>query len=127
MKEIKIISGTFGWSHGTYDLVRAGDPPITVDDELAERLVEQGVAEYTAAPSPGTEEPFTPDTEDETEDEPTEDGVDIEGMSAKELRELAKQYGLAFSANVSKPEIIEAIYAAMSQAAPAFDATEAVQ
>lgn len=116
MKEIKIISGTFGWSHGTYDLVRAGDPPITVDDELAERLVEKGVAEYTAAPSPVAEEA------------PTVDGVDIEGMSAKELREFAKQYGLTFSAKVSKPEIIEAIYAAsMSQEAPAFDATEAVQ
>ena len=112
MKEIKIISGTFGWNHGTYDLVRAGDPPITVDDELAQRLVEKGVAEYTAAPSPVAEE---------------ENTADIEGMSAKELRERAKLYGLNFSAKASKAEIIEAIYAAMSQEAPAFDATEAVQ
>lgn len=116
MKEIKIISGTFGWSHGTYDLVRAGDPPITVDDELAQRLVEKGVAEYTAAPSPAP-----------VEDEPTEDIRDLEDLSAKELREYAKQYGLTFSAKISKPEIIEAICAAQSQEAPAFDATEAVQ
>lgn len=110
MKTIRIIAGTFGWNHGNYDLVRAGDPPIEVDTDLAKRLVEKGVAEYV-----------TPIRQEAPDAEP-----DMENMSAKELRELGKQYGLTFPAKCSKAEMLGAIQEEL-QGAPEFDATEAVQ
>lgn len=115
MKKIKIIAGTFGWSHGKYDIVKAGDPPIEVDDALAKRLVEKGVAEY-ATPTPASEE--------------TQNGdISLEEMSAKELRELGEQYGLTFPVKATKAEMIAAILEETQESddAPAFDAAEAVQ
>lgn len=113
MATIKIIAGTFGWNHGTYDLVKAGDPPIEVDDALAKRLVEMGVAEYV-----------TPIHEDiqRAEAEPA-----LEDMSVHALRKLGKQYGLNFSTKMTRAEMVEAIKAEWPQEAPEFDATEAVQ
>jgi len=113
MAQIKIIAGTFGWKHGNaYDLIKAGDPPIEVDDNLAYRLVDKGVAEYAAPTHEAPQE-----AEEETR---------LEDMSAKELRALGKQYGLTFTAKSAKAEMIEAILEAMPQDAPEFDAAEAV-
>ena len=120
MATIKIIAGTFGWNHGSYDLVKAGDPPIEVDAALAARLVEKGVAEYVTPPIK------TPD--------PVERNVPAysEENNAKYLRELGKEHGLNFKANATKAEMLAALDEIFGvgtdpEDAPTFDAAEAVQ
>ncbi len=47
MKTIRIVSGVFGYqSEGRITPVKAGDPPVVVKAEVAERLVKQGFALY---------------------------------------------------------------------------------
>jgi len=114
MVSVKIIRGTFGWNHdGRYDLVPAGSEPIEVGVELANRLIENGVAERVSAA------PVSLDTE----------AHGIDGMSVKELRELGRERGITFKVGVSKADMIEAIQAAENDQsdAPEFDASEAIQ
>lgn len=125
MATIKIIAGTFGWNHGNYDLVSAGDPPIEVDAALAARLVEKGVAEYVTPPVKAPE-PVEP--------EPVERNIPAysEENSAKYLRELGKEHGLNFKANATKAEMLAALDELFGvgddpEDAPTFDAAEAVQ
>ena len=52
-------------------------------------------------------------------------------MTAKELRELGKEYGLTFKAGMTKAEMVEALRGewpqeAEAEDAPTFDAAEAV-
>ena len=139
MANIKITAGVFGWNHGTYELVKAGAPPIEVDDALAQRLVEKGVAAYVTPPvdtQPVMEYDTNPD-EGPAAAEPMGKDYDI-GMTAKELREIAAGYGLTFKQGMSKAEMVEkldALFADQDLAeteqevedTPTFDATEAVQ
>ena len=117
MAKIRITSGVFGWNHGTYDLVRAGDPPIEVEEALARRLVEEkGVAEYVA---PASEVIPSVSTE-----------MSLEGMTVKELRNLAEEYGITIEKDAKKADMIAALEAAWpedNEDAPTFDAAEAVQ
>ena len=71
----------------------------------------------------------------EIEDEPIEERP-LSEYSAKELREIGKDYGLTFKVGISKAEMIAAIEAAEAdldtdceddEDVPAFDASEAVQ
>ena len=136
MARVKITAGVFGWNRGQdYALVKAGDPPIEVDDALAQRLVTKGVAEYVT-PSAAAETPDLPD-EDHAVAEPAGKAYHI-GMTAKELREIGAGYGLTFKQGSSKAEMVEkldALFADLALAetehgaedAPTFDAAEAVQ
>ena len=138
MANIKITAGVFGWNHGTYELVKAGAPPIEVDNALAQRLVEKGVAAYVTPPvdtQPVMEYDNQPDEEPAAE--PVGKAYDI-GMTAKELREIAAGYGLTFKQGMSKAEMVEkldTLFANLDLAeteqeaddVPTFDATEAVQ
>lgn len=144
MKKIRIIAGVFGWKHGAvYDLVKAGDPPIEVEDKVACRLVEQKTAEYVGAPAEEADLP---------------DGVGTVpqysiNSTVAELREIARQNGLAFKVGMTKEEMVAALDAHIeanmvdgvdlddadadvepeaegepaSEDAPSFDAAEAVQ
>ncbi len=140
MAKIRITAGVFGWNHGIYELVKAGAPPIEVDEALAQRLVEKGVAAHVTPPvdtQPVMEYEVHPD-EESAATEPVGKGYHI-GMTAKELREIAKGYGLTFKQGVSKAEMVEkldALFADLELAetessaeddVPTFDATEAVQ
>ena len=139
MAKIRITAGVFGWNHGIYELVKAGAPPIEVDDTLAQRLVEKGVAAYVTPPvdtQPVMEYDNQPDTESAVE-EPAGKAYHI-GMTAKELREIGAGYGLTFKQGCSKAEMVEKLdvlfanldLAETEQGAedvPVFDATEAVQ
>lgn len=139
MAKIRITTGVFGWNHGTYELVKAGDPPIEVDEALAQRLVEKGVAAYVTPPvdtQPVMEYDTQPD-EEPAAAEPTGKAYHI-GMTAKELREIAADYGLTFKQGISKAEMVEkldALFADLDLAeteqdaedVPTFDAAEAVQ
>lgn len=135
MVSIKLKAGVFFWQH---KVIRAGDPAFEVDEATAIRLVdEKGVAEYASPFSveqtdeePKTEEAITEETEVEQPDE--EKPRDLEELTAKELRELGKQYGLTFKGNASKAEMIDAITEeqiayGVHEDAPTFDAAEAVQ
>ena len=65
--------------------------------------------------------------------EPEDDGLTLDEMSAKELREYGKELGLTFRVGMTKAEMREAIVAAEDaaepeddEAPPVFDAAEAV-
>ena len=115
MATIRITKGVFPWNNG---FVRAGDPPIEVDEALARRLVEQkGVAEYvTSSPVPA----------EETEP------IYHSGMTAKELREIGEAYGLSFKQGMSKADMVSKLDERFAEQepeedTPTFDAAEAVQ
>lgn len=136
---IEMISGVYGGRDG---IKKPGDGAFSLSPAEEARLVRRGVARYTNI----VEEASTPDTTDSeglVEDidpigfddmPPVEEPVDLESMSAKELRELGAEYGLTFKGNASKSYMIEAITAAQIEAAddtdygdgPAFDPAEAV-
>lgn len=148
MKKIRITSGVFGWKHGSaYDLVKAGDAPIEVEDKTARRLVEKlGVAEYVEAPA---EESGLPDLPDGVYPVPQ---FSIDSTVA-ELREIAKQCGVTFKVGMTKEDMVAALEAHIeanmvdgvdvddpdgeeepetegepdAEDAPTFDAAEAVQ
>lgn len=118
MATIRITKGVFPWNNG---FVRAGDPPIEVDEALARRLVEQkGVAEYV-----------TLNLVEETS-EPDAQPVYHSGMTAKELREIGEAYGLSFKQGMSKADMVSKLDELFAEQepeedAPTFDAAEAVQ
>ena len=115
MAQIKITRGIFFWNNS---FVRAGDPPIEVDEALARRLVEQkGVAEYV-----------TPSLVPEEETQP----LYHSGMTGKELREIGEAYGLTFKQGMSKADMVSKLDELFAEQepeedAPTFDAAEAVQ
>ena len=103
---------------------------IQVEDEDSETEEEQIQVEDDGAPIGFDETP--PEDFGEDEAEIVEEIIDLETFSAKELRELGKDYGLTFKANASKVSMIEAITAAqdaiaVDEDAPTFDAAEAVE
>lgn len=145
---IEIICGVYGGKDG---MKRPGDKPFRLSPEEEARLVARKVARYVPEPVEEVdeevegEEVMTPIGFDETPpedftDDTAEDEAEVEGeeivdlatLSAKELRELGKEYGLSFKANASKVSMIEAITAAQAELdepaedAPTFDASEAV-
>lgn len=137
---IQIKSGVYGSNPPK----RAGDKPFSLPPAEEARLVKMGVAVYVNTPdmAPNAE----PIVEDQTDAEPIgfdetppEDGevdeaelIDLATLTAKELRELGKEYGLTFKTNDKKETMIEAITEAQNQIAeggedaPTFDAAEAV-
>lgn len=137
MVRIRITAGVFGWNRGqSYDLVKAGDPPIEVDEALAQRLVTKGVAEYVTPSTQPDEEPAAEPTA-EPDEEPAGKAYHI-GMTAKELREIGESYGLTFKQGMSKADMVakmDELFAGLEPAeaeqdaegAPTFDAAEAVQ
>ena len=130
MARIKITVGVFGWNRGkTYELVKAGDPPIEVEDALATRLVGKGVAEYVTPPA----EVETPDLPDLPEGV-----VGIPEYSTrntvKELQAIAELCGITFEEGMTKAQMVEALDQHIAdnlvegdEDAPTFDAAEAVQ
>lgn len=154
---IKIVQGVYGFkdNNGIVRPKTAADEPFELLPEQEARLVRIGVAEYVGGivdeqqadetEHDGIEdeqgpigfdeippEVFDEDAEDEAE--VVEEIIDLETLTANELRELGKEYGLTFKANTKKADMIEAITEAQKavaeddgESAPVFDATEAVQ
>lgn len=139
---IKMIRGVFGLPVG--GIVKAMDKnsdPFEAGAEQEARLIRLGLAVRVDATEPTIAEDDSEvvDTEapigfDETPPEDFADEKPIDELTAKELRELGKEYGLSFKVGMTKAEMIAAIKAALPQPAddegdepaPAFDATEAV-
>lgn len=102
---IRIINGNYGLNNGEY--VRAKtpkDPPFSVSDEEAKRLVELGIAEIVEGDIPGA------DFEEELSDEASSNipEYDIE-MTKSELQAIARDYGVEISDRASKSDIISAL------------------
>ena len=121
------------------------DGPFSIAPEQEARLVDKRLARYVDDPTEdgivddGTPigfgeippDDFAPDGVESVDDAEVRS---IEDMTAKELSELGKEYGLSFKANESKASMIEKIKAAWPEPAedepaedtPTFDASEAV-
>lgn len=141
---IKIICGVYGGKDG---VKRPGDKPFSLSPAEEARLVSRKVAVYVNEPTTANENAYVPgdapigfdemppeDFEDGVEDEAeiVDEIIDLETLSAKELRDLGAEYGLTFKANTQKVDMIEAITAAQAEIAdaddaPTFDAAEAVE
>ena len=139
---IKIICGVYGGADG---MKRPGDAPFSLPPAEEARLVARKVAVYVNEPAvEAPHDEYVPDDapigfdemppadfvdDAETEEEP----IDLSALSAKELREIGKEYGLTFKANDKRATMIEAIEAAQREIdaapddAPTFDPTEAVE
>lgn len=129
MRTIKIISGVFGHRPEGSKYIepkKAGDPPFTVDDEQAARLVRLKVAAYV------DEDNILPDTGvataiNEVEDIAEVDNITEEGealqeeitmherpeyntaMKANELKEIMSEYQLPFKVGMSKADMVAAL------------------
>ena len=126
---IKIIKGVYGYltPKGRVKPKTPVDEPFTLTAEQEARLVGLGVAKYVNATEPAKE----PEAVSEEPEKAMED------MTAKELRELGKEYGLTFKVGTTKAEMVGAIKAAQDgetedaegdgEAPPAFDPAEAVE
>lgn len=134
---IQIIAGVYGrkMDDGTVKAMDKHSGPFEVTPEQEDRLIRMGLAvrvDHVDTDMPiGFDE--TLPAEDEAEEETAE--VELEKLTAKELREIGKQYGLTFKANASKAVMIDAIKATQpedeaeeddGEPAPTFDASEAV-
>lgn len=150
---IEMIAGVFGLpvkQPGKKTRVVAKGPndgPFDASPEQEARLVDMGLARYvnepiaeekaeadTDAAPIGFDEMPPEDFDGEADTDADDSIIDIATLSAKELRELGKEYGLTFKANASRKAMIEEITAAQAETAeeepaedaPAFDAAEAV-
>ena len=141
---IRIIKGVYGHvpnpDTGIVVPKTSKDEPFSLSPEQEKRLVSIGVAEYVDAPAaPAIPEPEDVDEALEAEAEPeapaAEPETSLDDMSAKELREYGKTFGLTFRVGMTKVEMREAIEAAEAEvetegeddeAPPVFDAAEAV-
>lgn len=141
---IRIIKGVYGHvpnpDTGIVVPKTSKDEPFSLSPEQEKRLVSIGVAEYVDAPAaPAIPEPEDVDEATEAEAEPeapaAEPETSLDDMSAKELREYGKTFGLTFRVGMTKVEMREAIEAAEAEvetegeddeAPPVFDAAEAV-
>lgn len=163
MKKIKMIAGTFGFWDGKKVVPKTNkDKAFSVSDEVAERLIRLNMAETVAGEAEaaeidkdvlevtdegkavrGGEKPENEGDEydedsseriDESADEEIDETVIDKTMTAKELRELGKIYGLTFKVGMSKAEMVDALkdhFAAENaeddEDAPELDASKAVQ
>lgn len=128
---IQIIKGVYGYvdeKTGCVHPKTAKDKPFKTDPEKEARLVRLGVAVYVEGqPSASAED--TPETD---EAEAVEPSASLEDMTANELRELGREYGLTFKGGTKKVEMVEAIKTAQAEATeeeamPSFDAVDAVE
>ena len=135
---IQMIAGTFGLPiNDSIKAMTNKSGPFEASAEQEARLVGMGLARYveqpknTAAPDPEPEDDVEMDTApvgfDDTPPEGDElpedvEMVDLSELTAKELREVGKEYDLTFRANASKADMIRAITEA--QAAEATESAE---
>lgn len=96
MMTVRIIGGGYGMNGGA-TLVRTGET-VRVDDAEGRRLVRLGVAVQTGEPAAPAEESVTSAEEKEPE---------LDSMSRAELRALAKERGLKYSATDSREALLD--------------------
>lgn len=110
MKNIVITRGVFGYvpTPGAPVIAKTPkDPPFSVEDALAARLVAAEVAAYEDAADADTDQDTT-----------TGDAEYNEGMTRDELNKIAESYGIEAPAKIKggKAAVIKAIEAAKTKA-----------
>lgn len=116
--------------------------PFDASPEQEERLIRLGMAVRVDDDAPIGFDEMPPEDDADLDDievdeaDVVEDEIDLETLTAKELREIGAEYGLTFKANASRASMIEAIKKAEAdvdylteddgEPAPTFDASEAV-
>lgn len=105
---IKIIRGNYGYNNGEFVRVKTPlDPPFSVSDEEARRLVALGVAEAFGTP------PAAGNNVKGAANAPESGSSDIppySDMSTKaELQAIAKEYGVDYSERWNKTELIKVL------------------
>lgn len=130
---IEMISGVYGGKNG---MKRPGDGAFSLSPAEEARLVNRGVARYTNKIIVDAVTTSTDETADDElveaiapigfDDAPDSDEypVDLETLTAKELRELGAEYGLTFKGNASRAHMIEAITEAQTALAAEDDTSE---
>lgn len=119
MKTIKITRGVFGYVEAPGKPVTAKtprDPAFSVDDAIADRLVEKKVAVYTDT-APVDPAPADPNPAGSEGTEPPA-GEYSEDMTRDKLNEIAKSYGVEAPEKIKggKAAVIAAIEAAKVKA-----------
>lgn len=130
---IEMISGVYGGKNG---MKRPGDGAFSLSPAEEARLVNRGVARYTNEIVVDAVTTSPDETADDElveaiapigfDDAPDSDEypVDLETLTAKELRELGAEYGLTFKGNASRAHMIEAITEAQTALAAEGDTSE---
>lgn len=113
MKTIKITRGVFGYVAAPGKPIIAKtpkDPAFSVEDQIADRLVEKRVAVYVD-PDPTHEDPDPAGATDDGAADPAEYS---EAMARDKLNEIAKSYGVEAPEKIKggKAAVIAAIEAA---------------
>lgn len=113
MKTIKITRGVFGYVAAPGKPIIAKtpkDPAFSVEDQIADRLVEKRVAVYVD-PDPTHEDP---DPAGATDDDAADPAEYSEAMARDKLNEIAKSYGVEAPEKIKggKAAVIAAIEAA---------------
>ena len=121
---IKIVQGVYGFldKSGIVRPKTEADEPFELLPEQEARLVSLGVAEYVDEPEGEHEADGTESEDIEVEQDPIgfdetppeEEPVDLATLTANELREIGKEYGITFKANAKKAEMIKAIMEAQA-------------
>ena len=140
---IRIIRGVYGYldKDGIVRPKTEADAPFALLPEQEARLVRLGVAQYVetvkSTPVLDTEQVEAGENQASSDlDETPTDNISLADLSAKELREIGKEYGISFKVGMSKVEMVKAIEEAEAdlnaededdEPAPVFDASEAVQ
>lgn len=91
--KIKILAGVFGHrENGRVKAVKAGDPPINVDEAIAERLIKAGVAELVDETQKIADQT---DVETESETETVDEFPEYDAkMTRAQLNRIAEQVGI---------------------------------
>lgn len=94
--KIRILAGVYGHrENGRVKAVKAGDPPIEVDDANAMRLIKAGVAEAVEEPKPKAAAQPEPEAEAEAETDEAEAFPEYsEKMTRAQLEAIAEQVGI---------------------------------
>lgn len=137
MKNVKIISGTYGYNDGRHIIPKNRQSGVfALEDKEAERLVDLEVAVYADVPkkSAGFNVPSDKkaDIPSENEEDTGENGEEFaeadlsytENSTVSELRNVGKAVGITFPVGTTKKDMLAALdsYFGQSEAdAPALD------
>ena len=115
MKNVKIISGTYGYNDGKHIIPKNRQSGVfALEDKEAERLVELEVAVYADVPKKSDKNEDIPSENEEDTDENGEEYAEAdlsytENSTVSELRNVGKAVGLTFPVGTTKRDMLAAL------------------
>lgn len=113
------VYGDFHEETGTVEIKTRESAPFNVDDALFDRLSRKGVLVAAGKETAKTVQPEKAPEEATTKADDVDD-MDLNKLSLKELKEVAKEYGVSFKVGMTKVNPIEAIKGVQSEEPPMF-------